>query len=378
MNAILLIAWHDVRLFLRDRTAYLWLFVMPLAFVWVMGFAARGPGGPEDSRPRVLVDNRDTGFMGRVFLRELGQQGLEIVTPGSEKAGDARRGITVPADFTERVLAQQQVSLEFFTIEGSDTGDAQIVQLRFWRVILAMNARLASLAIDTKGAPPTEDGLVALIDAPPAVALQVSHAGRKPQPVGMSFSLPGNLVGYTFLNVLIFGGASVAEQRRSGVIRRLAVNPVSRVQLLGGKILGLVFLALVQSAGMLAVGQFLFKVPIGDSLLGILLVMGALGWVAASFGVLIGSLARAEDKVIGICLAIGLTSAAIGGCWWPLEIAPEFMKRLAHAVPNGWALDALHQLITYGSGLGAIVTPLLALGAFGLAANLAAARWFRV
>ncbi|MBE2214422.1 MAG: ABC transporter permease [Opitutaceae bacterium] len=377
MSAILVIAWNDVRLFLRDRTAYLWLFVMPLAFVWVMGFAARGPGGPEDARPRVLVDNRDTGFMGRVFLKELGQQGLEIVTPGSEHAADARRGITVPADFTERVLAMQQVKLDFFTIEGSDIGNAQIVQLRLGRVIIALNAHLARLAIDTRGAPPTEAGLGALIDAPPAVALQVSHAGRKPQPVGMSFSLPGNLVGYTFLNVLIFGGASVADQRRSGVIRRLAVNPLSRLQLLGGKILGLMLLAFVQSAGMLAAGQFLFKVPIGDSLGGILLVMGVLGWVAASFGVLIGSLARAEDKVIGICLAIGLPAAAIGGCWWPLELAGDFFKRLAHAVPNGWALDALHQLITYGSGLGAIVTPLLALAAFGLAANVAAARWFR-
>jgi ABC-type multidrug transport system permease subunit len=377
MTSILVIAWNDVRLFLRDRTAYIWLFAMPLAFVWVMGFAARGPGGPDDARPTVLVDNRDAGFMGRVFLRELGQQGLHIVTPGSDGAGDARRGITVPADFTERVLATQQVSLEFFTIEGSDTGNAQIAQLRFLRVIFALNARLARLAIDTKGAPPTEAGLITLIEAPASVELKVSHAGRKPSPVGMSFSLPGNLVGYTFLNVLIFGGAAVADQRRSGVIRRLAVNPLSRVQLLAGKILGLMLLAFVQSAGMLTAGQLLFKVPIGDSLGGILLVMIVLGWVAASLGVLIGSLARAEDKVIGICLAIGLPSAAIGGCWWPLELAPELFKHLAHTVPNGWALDALHQLITFGSGVGAIITPLLALCAFGLAANIAAARWFR-
>ena len=57
MSAILVIAWNDVRLFLRDRTAYLWLFVMPLAFVWVMGFAARGPGGGE----AWIVRGRDHG-----------------------------------------------------------------------------------------------------------------------------------------------------------------------------------------------------------------------------------------------------------------------------------------------------------------------------
>jgi hypothetical protein len=40
-------------------------------------------------------------------------------------------------------------------------------------------------------------------------------------------------------------------------------------------------------------------------------------------------------------------------------------------------MQGLHQLITYGSGMEAIVTPLLVLAGFGTVANILAARFYR-
>lgn len=376
MRNILLIGHHDVRLFLRERTAYVSLLVVPLAFTWFMSFAVRGPGGPADARPVVVIDNQDAGFMGRVFLKELGEQGLSIVTP--EKAGRARLGVTIPVDFTAHVLAKKKTNLHLFVIEGTDDGMTEIVRLRLWRALIALNVRLARQASDHGGAAPTEGALVALIDAPDPVSLQSTHAGRKPRPVGFNFSLPGNLVGYLFLNMVIFGGASVAQQRRYGLMRRMAVQPVTSRELLLGKIYGLVLLAGVQVAVLLAAGQFVFGVDVAQNLPGILLTLLVFSWVAASIGVLIGFLVRAEDKVIGLCLAIGLPAAALGGCWWPLEFAPPFFQHLAHAVPTGWALDAMHQFITFGAGISSVILPLAVLAGFGIVANLAAIRFFRV
>jgi ABC-type multidrug transport system permease subunit len=94
-------------------------------------------------------------------------------------------------------------------------------------------------------------------------------------------------------------------------------------------------------------------------------------------GVLIGSLIRAEDKVTGLCVLASLVMAALGGCWWPLEVVPDFAKTLAHTVPTGWALDALHQLITFGAGLETAVRPLAVLAFCAIGANLAAMKWFR-
>jgi ABC-type multidrug transport system permease subunit len=81
--------------------------------------------------------------------------------------------------------------------------------------------------------------------------------------------------------------------------------------------------------------------------------------------------------VAGICVLASLLMAALGGCWWPLEIGPPVMKTIALCLPTGWALEALHQLISFGSGFGAVLKPIGVLLAFGAAANLLAARFFR-
>jgi ABC-2 type transport system permease protein len=81
--------------------------------------------------------------------------------------------------------------------------------------------------------------------------------------------------------------------------------------------------------------------------------------------------------VTGICVLASLLMAALGGCWWPLEIGPPVMKTIALCLPTGWALQALHQLISFGSGFDAVLLPLAVLVGFGAVANLLAARFFR-
>ena len=144
-----------------------------------------------------------------------------------------------------------------------------------------------------------------------------------------------------------------------------------------GKIYGLLLLGIVQILFFLVVGKFLFHVNLGLNLPAVALTLIIFCWVAASLGVLVGSLIAAEDRVVGLCVLASLLQAALGGCWWPLEIGPPVMKTIALCTPNGWALQALHQLISFGNGFEAVLLPLGVLLAFGATANLLAAKFFR-
>jgi ABC-type multidrug transport system permease subunit len=375
MNRVLLIGHNDFRIFLRNRFAFVWLLAVPLAFVYFMGFANRGPGDPANPRPAVLVENLDPGFLGRAFLDELGAQGLRTVSPTNR--ADAQRGLRVPADFTDRVLGGQPARVAFFTVKDSGDAAAAMIELRLVRALIALDSHLLELAAAHSNAPPTEETLRQIRQRPNPVALDSRFAGRQPIPVGFNLSLPGVLVMYLMLNLLVFGGNTVAAERRSGLLRRFFAHPGPKRALVFGKIYGLMLLALLQIVVFLLLGRFLFKVNLGPHLGAILLTLLVYSWVAASLGVLVGSLIRAEDKVTGLCVLASLVMAALGGCWWPLEIVPDFAKTLAHAVPTGWALDALHQLITFGAGLDAATRPLTVLTLCALAANLAAMKWFR-
>jgi len=179
------------------------------------------------------------------------------------------------------------------------------------------------------------------------------------------------------MNLMIFGGASVAAERRNGVIRRLMVHPVTKLELVLGKIHGLILLGAVQIIFFLVVGKFVLGVNLGANLPAVTLTLLVLGWVGGSMGVLVGSLLASEDRVTGVCVLASLLMGALGGCWWPLEIAPPGLQKIALCLPTGWALKALNQLISFGSGFEAVLLPLAVLLGFGLTANLLAARFFK-
>jgi ABC-2 type transport system permease protein len=376
MRHILDIGHNDLRLFLKKKSAYVWLFVMPLAFVYFMGFANRGPGNPYNRTPPVLVENQDTNFLSRLFLDELGAQGMWLLDPTNRAT--AARVLQIPADFTSKVLDRKQAKVGFFQRDSSAEADAALIEVRLVRALIAMNGHLLEAATQTN-APGTltEEKLRTVMAAPNPVELKARFAGRKPVPSGFNFSLPGNLVMYLMMNLLIFGGVTVASERRYGVIKRFMVHPVTRGEIVMGKIYGLMLLGLVQIIFLLAVGKFAFGVNVGANLPAVTVTLLIFAWVAGSLGVLAGSVMAAEDRVAGVCVLASLLMAALGGCWWPLEVASPALKTVALCLPTGWAMKALHQVISFGSGFETILMPLGVLLAFGTAANLLAARFFR-
>jgi ABC-type multidrug transport system permease subunit len=265
-------------------------------------------------------------------------------------------------------------------VKKNDAGEADgiLAEFRCARALIALNSDVLENA--TRNGPDalTEAGLSEIIAEPNPVTLNAHFAGRNPSPSGFNFSLPGNLVMYLLLNVLVFSGAAISAERRNGVLRRLAVAPATRLEIIMGKVFGSALLGAAQIVYFLLLGKFAFHINLGANLPGVLLILLLLAWAAAGLGVLAGSCAVAEDKVIPICVLGALVMGALGGCWWPLELAPQTFRTVAMCLPTGWAMAGLNQLISFGSGIGAAVVPMLALLGFGAVANVLAIRFFRV
>lgn len=375
MQRILDIGHNDLRLFFKSKTAYVFLFLMPTAFVYFLGFAVPGPGDPSNRRASVVIDNRDTNFLARALLDELTAEGIRVVQ--ATNAGAARI-IHIPADFTERVLRGEKTKVEIETKPGAGEADGALVDLRMVRVLISLNSHLLEAAAHPGNlARLTETQLRDIRQAHNPVQLDTRFAGRKPMPTGFNFSLPGNLVTYLMMNVTVFGAAAMVAGRRSGTIRRLCLSPATRLEIVMGKVYGNALLGLVQVVYFLIIGKFLFHVNFGANLPGVLLILGLLSWAAGALAVLVGSVVTAEDRVVAICVLTTLLMGALGGCWWPLEMAPPIFQRVALCLPTGWALAGLNQLISFGSGMQAALAPMAALLVFSLLANALAIRYFR-
>ena len=375
MRNIFTIAMNDIYIFLKDVTGYIWLFAMPLLFTLFFGFVMRpGSGEPANPRPSVLIDNQDKGYCGALLMREMDAQGMNLVDQDSETKPN--RGIRIPADFTQRIENKERVDVTFFKIEDSSPEAAAMVELRLTRALIGLTSGLFSLATDNY-VPLTEESLRERLTREDAVLLNSSFAGRRQIPSGFQQSVPAYMVMFILMNLLVYGGVTLASERTSGVLRRIAVHPITRGQLMVGKILGLFLLGVVQIVFFLTSGRLLFGVDYAGNLGLILVTLLILAWFSAGLGLLIGAVLKRPEQVQGTCLLVSLLMAALGGCWWPMEIVPDFMRRVGHLFPTAWSMDALHQLISFGGGFAQIQFELAILTLYAIASTALSAYFLR-
>ena len=165
--------------------------------------------------------------------------------------------------------------------------------------------------------------------------------------------------------LFIFAGNSILEERKRGLFRRIQIGPVHFYELFLGKLLYVLLVGLSQVSILLIFGHFVFGVYYGHSPVSIILLILIYCIAVGSMGLCLGFIIKSEEKLLGIALVSALSMAALSGCWWPLEITPIWMQRLANFLPSGLALKAFHQLISYGRGFEAIWPHLLGLAGFG-------------
>ena len=187
-------------------------------------------------------------------------------------------------------------------------------------------------------------------DSPPEMATT---------PGGLGQSVPG--MGSMFVMFTVFGGmVALVGERKQWTLQRLAVTPVSRGHLLGGKVLGRFTLGFIQYLVVFAVGIFA-GVHFGGDILALVLIMVSFTLATTALSFAVGSRVKSEMQAGSLTQLLVLVLAALGGAWWPLEIVPPFMRAIGHISPVAWAMDGYQSLIFENGDLSAVLPSILVL-----------------
>jgi ABC-2 type transport system permease protein len=371
----LFLARHEVRYMLGRRETLLWTFAMPIVFFYFIGTITGGLGRGGDAKDPIAVRApADAGFLADQLIRRLEDRGYRIVRPSDQDFPRYGRRLTLPAGFTDAVLARRPVHVRFDR-KGSGPG-SNYDEIRISRAVYSVLADLIVLAEKKDDATP--EAFARLAAAPRPLTMEVERAGeRKKIPSGFEQAVPGTMVNFILLVLFTTGGVLIVNERNLGLLRRLASAPISRGAVVLGKWMARMTLGMIQIAFGMLTGTLLFHVDWGHhlpTLIAVLLCYGALG---AALGMVLGNIARTDAQVIGFGVVATNVMAALGGCWWPIEITPDWAQKLAIVFPTGWAMDALHRLMSFGYGPASVIPHMAGMIAAALVAAFIAARTFR-
>jgi len=383
MGNFLFIAVHDIRHQLRQGATLLWLFVMPPIFFYFIGTVTGGFSSAMSATEAtpLVIEAQSPGFLQEQIDRRLQDNGfapewrekIEPAYAGEDQVPD--RTLVFSSDLSDKILADEQVSARYDTPASSIARDYEAI-----RINRSLYTVLADIVVSNaqSGDALSPESLMALNAEPRIWQLDSGPAGNRLEiPSGFEQSIPGIMVMFTLLVLLTSGASQLTIERKQGLLRRLASAPISRSELVAGKWGGRMALAVLQVGIAILVGTLVFRMYWGPDLAMVILVLAAWAAFCASAGLLLGSLANSEAQASGLGVLLANVLAALGGCWWPIEITPDWMQFVQKLLPTGWAMDALHKLISFESGAMSAIPHVAALLTAALLVTLLAVNRFK-
>jgi ABC-2 type transport system permease protein len=406
LKQILALTWKDLKVFFKDRGAVVMIFVQPFMFILVMSYALSGVFRTGDRPIHILVVNQDKGTQAATILRQLDEMKAFVVETNWEGQpltqqkveqliirGKRNLALIFPPDFSvvlEQDPGTQERRTEKVLFIVDPATSSQFVE-PIQGTLQGLIERTAYRAMVPKGVNYLFDQLAYQIPAAEREnfraraekSISDGMIGRgtpvitvdRTAPQGMRVKkLPNiyqqNVPGYTIygifwiVSLLAF---SVLREKQEGTFRRLLVAPMSRTVMLAGKLMPYYLINIIQIAIMLGVSSLLFKMSLGHSPAGLVVVSLAAAATATGLGVFVAALARTEAQIGGLTVLLLLTLSALGGSFIPRFIMPEWLQTIGLVTPHAWALDAYQDLLVRGYGVIEVLPKVGVLAAFALA-----------
>ncbi|HKQ56525.1 MAG TPA: ABC transporter permease [Candidatus Eisenbacteria bacterium] len=350
------IVWKEFIQMRRDRATLGLMLGVPVMQLTLFGYAIR-----QDVRnlPTLVYDTSRTQES-RALVQQFGATGNFRIRGDALSyqdaihridAGKAAAAIVIPEDFARSIKRGRPVSVQVL-VDATDPTASQSAISSALMVGQRTNVRLVS---GTVGAD-LEDGRL-----PFDVRVRPLY---NPALKSVLFIVPG-IIGMILSNLLIIMTAlAVVRERETGTLEQLIVTPLTRSEIMIGKIAPYVLVGLVQLTAVLIAARLLFHVPIRGSVA--LIYVVSLLFIVASLGLglFISTLVTRQAQAIQTSFFFLLPNVLLSGFMFPREAMPPLAGALGLALPLTHFLQIMRGIVLKGVGLEALWPQALALVGF--------------
>jgi len=365
-----IIAAKDIKIVLRDRNALLMMFLVPMLIISISGLAL---GGDYEQNIRITVlvvdlDNDEVSrglveFLEEIDILDVDMESNEFAARDRVKNQEYGRLIIVPLGFTESVMTGQDTELLIIVNpieESSNTVLEKIVEGYANR--MSTNVVVVKTA-SAYGIPVyTEEQILEIVDTaeefvhPPPVEVTIqSTTSNLVEFSAFTQYVPGFAVMFLMFTTVQIGSVSLIKEHEAGTLRRLVTAPISKAEIIGGKIASTFIRGFVQLTVLIYFGHVVFDLDLGSDILALFVLIAAITLASTGLGVLVAVLVKTADQADSVSLLLVMIMSALGGSWWPLFIEPQFMQDMAHFTITAWAMEGFYDLIYFDLGLNGIL-----------------------
>lgn len=337
----------------RDRITFAMMLGFPVIQLLLFGYAINSD--PKHLPTAVLV--QDDGAFSRSILEALRTTGYFDITGVARTSaeldrmmatGKAQFTVTIPADFTRRVIRRDnpQILVEADAADPTATGGAVTALSQLPSLALAHDLK-GALAAQPAGEPPFQ---------------VIVHRRFNPEGLSAYNIVPGLLGVVLSMTLVMMTALGVTREVERGTMESLLATPVRPLEVMVGKLAPYVAVGLVQAAVILTLARGLFDVPMlggwGALAVGILLfILGSL-----ALGFLVSTVATNQRQAMQLSVFYIMPSILLSGFMFPFSGMPGWAQAIGTAIPVTHFLRIVRGALLKGHGFAEMWPSMGALG----------------
>jgi ABC-2 type transport system permease protein len=358
MRRLFAIVLKELRQMRRDRITLAMIVGIPVMQLVLFGYAInlnlRGlETGVADqantaASRAVVMDMVATGVIKPTHSASTPQELMTLL-----RAGEISLGVVIPPDFERRRFDGREAVQVL--VDGSDT------------VVQSAAVQLSQLPLDTTNPANTNPGTTSSGNAAastprmPQVSVVAFYNPERRSAVNI---VPGLIGVILTMTMVLFTGVAIVRERERGNMELLIATPVSRSELMIGKVLPYAVIGLVQTTVVLLLGVWLFEVPVRGSVLDVYIAAVLLILANLTLGLLISTKAQSQFQAMQMTFFVFLPSILLSGFMFPFAGMPRVVQWLAELLPLTHFLRLIRGVMLRGADLLALWPDVLALVAF--------------
>jgi len=373
MKKIFAITWKDWLLRFSSKWEWVFFLILPIVFTVVL---AGGTGGPSDSRMSLIVVDQARSSLSQSLLDELKVSETvrpQVMTLDAAENEFSKRNIAamlvIPPEFDVDHLRQDSVELELRQLPNNTAA------LIAGRSVQAVISRVSS-GVDIAESSVAEAERIRPFESPAARQSYFDEALKEAQDMmndaqdrvatvdgstddeinydPRANSSAGQLITWVFIPLLGISG-SFAYERQRGTMRRLLITPTNKATFLVGTITGQVAMALIQMLLLVGFGILVMRLNWGHSPLALAAMLVSSAMAAAALGTTLGTFVKSMGQAEGLSIMLGMVMALLGGCWYPIELFPQFVREVVKVLPTSWAMQGMLDIVLRGQNLAGVL-----------------------
>lgn len=342
--------WKETRQLRRDPATVGMLFGLPILQLLLFGYAIQTD--VRDLATAVL--DEAPGAESRALVEALEATGnFRVVAHAADReqlgrwlgAGRVRAAVVIPTEYARRI----------------HRGEPAPVQV----LVDAADPLASQAAIAAAGAVGQQRSLLLAEVGEPRVDVRVRPL-YNPGLRSAVYIVPGIIGVLISITMMLITAMAIVRERERGTLEQLIVTPITRTELMLGKVIPYVAIGYVQITTVLVVGRYVFDVPLRGDVLLFYAISFAFILANLGLGLFISTIAGTQRQAMMMGYFFILPNILLSGFMFPREAMPAVAQWIGWLFPLTFYLEVLRGIILRGVGMTALWQETLVLSLFAV------------